>query len=173
MVAIVTSSSMRLLFLAALVGSACQSGEKPPAADRPPAASAAAKPAIDTGWNDDDIAWRAPTEGLAEARRLGRPACVVVFATWCPHCTTYRAVFSDPQIVEAARRMVMIRIDADAEPALAQRFAPDGEYVPRTFMLASDGTVRTDIRARVDQYAYFYDEDDPAQLLGALRRAAL
>jgi protein-disulfide reductase (glutathione) len=159
--------------VAAVALTACQRRDEHREQPSAPPAEVAPPRAVDTGWNEDEIAWRAPTEGLAEAQRLGRPACLVVFTTWCPHCTNYRRLFADRRIVAAAEKVVMIRVDADQDPELSRRFAPDGEYIPRTMFLTPAGALRPEIRAGDGSYAYFFDEDDPAHLLGALERAAL
>lgn len=122
-------------------------------------------------WNDAGIAWRAYEEGLAEARRDNKPVCLVFYTAWCPHCTRYSAVFHDPKVVAASKKLVMIRLDKDANKALSAKYAPDGEYIPRTFFLAPDGTLQQDIHEQRAQYKYFYNESDPASVLRGMSRA--
>ncbi|MFN9939283.1 MAG: thioredoxin domain-containing protein, partial [bacterium] len=57
---------------------------------------------------------------------------LVFYAEWCPHCHNYAHVFEDPRIVAKARDFVMVRVDADAAPAVASRYDLDGAYLPRT-----------------------------------------
>jgi protein-disulfide reductase (glutathione) len=161
-----------LSLVVALAG--CSSRRSPSAApaDARPAPVQAPAPGADrAGWNDAGIQWRSAEDGLAEARRQKKPVCVVVFTTWCPRCTAYSKLFHDPRLVEASKRFVMIRVDADQDEAVAARFAPDGDYIPRTLFLSPDGELRRDVRARGDQYAYFYDDEDPDPLLAAMQRA--
>lgn len=132
-----------------------------------PSAPIAGEPSRD-GWNTAQIAWLPYEAGLARARAENRPIVLVMHAGWCGHCRTYSHVFEDPRIVERARSLVMVRIDTDAEPDIARRYQIDGGYVPRTFFLAPDGTVRAEIDARRPQYRYFFDESDPSSLLAAM-----
>ena len=80
-------------------------------------------------------------------------------------------MFHDPQVVELAKRFVMVHLDKDKNPALSQHFAPDGEYIPRTYFLSNTGTLMADIHAPRDKFRYFYDEKNPAPLLDGMRRA--
>jgi hypothetical protein len=136
-----------------------------------PAAAPTEKAGAD--WNDAEIKWLAPAEGLALARRTQMPVCLVIFTTWCPHCAAYSHVFKDPRIVEASRAFVMVRVDADRDEALGRRYALDGEYIPRTFFLDDDdGKPDGDVRAHAGKYAYYYDEDEPGPLLASMRKVA-
>lgn len=138
------------------------------------AAAALAPPPASAGgdWNDAGIAWRGFQDGLAAAKKAKQPVCLVFYTAWCPHCTNYSRVFHDPKVVEAAKRFVMIRLDKDTEPELSTRFAPDGQYIPRTYFLSSDGTLDPAIHAPRENYRYFYDEKDPASLLAGMQAAA-
>lgn len=138
--------------------------------DRRPASTPAA-PAAPDEWNGAQVAWQPFEEGLAAAARDARPVCLVFFTSWCPHCRTYSRVFSDPRIVEASKDFVMIRLDRDQNPQLSQRYAPDGDYIPRTLFLRPDGTLAADIHARRDRFLYFWDENDPADVLRGLDEA--
>jgi protein-disulfide reductase (glutathione) len=122
-------------------------------------------------WNDAEIAWQPYAEGLALAKKEKKPICLVFFTEWCPHCQRYRSVFHDPRVVAAAKRFVMIRLDRDKNAELSRRYAPDGEYIPRTLFLSSSGEVAREIHAPRDKYLYFYDEQDPAGLLAGMAEA--
>ena len=122
-------------------------------------------------WNDKQINWRKYEEGLAAAKKEKKPVCLVFYTEWCPHCANYSAVFHDPKVVDLSKRFVMVRLDKDKEKELSKKYAPDGEYIPRTYFLKSDGTLDPDIHAPRDSYKYFYDERDPASLLGGMSEA--
>jgi hypothetical protein len=122
-------------------------------------------------WNDAGIKWRPFADGLAAAKAEKKPVCLVVFTEWCPHCTSYSRVFHDPKVVEQSKRFVMIRVDKDKDPAVSKRFAPDGEYIPRTYFLSPAGDLEASIHAPRDKYRYFYDENDPASVLGGMGAA--
>lgn len=142
----------------------------------PPAKSGvrtpADRPAVVEDWNDTGIAWRGYDEGLAEAKRDKKPICLVLYTTWCPHCKNYSNVFGDPRVVEQAKKFVMIRLDKDKNTPVSAKYSPDGEYIPRTFFLASDGTLDATIHAPRDKYQFFYDERDPTGLLASMTAAA-
>ncbi len=121
-------------------------------------------------WNDREIRWRPLEAGLAEAKKTRKPVCVVVFTEWCPHCAAYAKLFRDPKLVEKSKRFVMVRIDKDKERAAAAPFNLDGDYIPRTLFVRG-GAVDPAIHARRTKYLYFYDERNPADILGAMDQA--
>ncbi len=122
------------------------------------------------GWNDAQIVWRPYEEGLQEASAANKPVALVFFTSWCGHCKNYSHVFEDPNVVRRSRSYVMIRLDKDKERGLSKKHAPDGEYIPRTFILRSDGTLREDIHAKRDKFKFFFNEKDPNDLLTAMER---
>jgi thiol-disulfide isomerase/thioredoxin len=142
-----------------------------PEDQRGPTVAAAAAPSAGEGWNAQHIDWQGYEAGLARAKAENKPICLVFYTSWCPHCRNYSHVFDDPKVVERAKRFVMVRANADSEPALASKFAKDGGYIPRTFFLAPDGTLEADIHAPRPKFLYFYDEHDPAPLLAAMDTA--
>jgi thioredoxin-like negative regulator of GroEL len=138
---------------------------------RPRAPVHAAGVAAAETWNAQQIDWQGYEAGLARAKAEGKPLCLVLYTNWCPHCRNYSHVFDDPKVVERAKGFVMVRANADEEPELAGKFAKDGGYVPRTFFLAPDGTLAEDIHAPRPKYRYFFDEHNPASLLGGMDEA--
>ena len=122
-------------------------------------------------WNPKAIEWLGFDDGLEKAKKLKKPICLVLFATWCQHCRNYSKVFNDPRLVLRAKDFVMVRVDADQDSDLAKRFSKDGGYIPRTFFLSPDGTPDYDIHAPRPQYAYFFDEKNPASLLAGMEEA--
>ena len=131
-----------------------------------------AQPALAHDWNDGAVAWKGYEDGLALAKREHKSICLVVYTEWCPHCANYSKVFHDPKVVEASKQFVMIHLDQDKDKDLVGKYAPDGGYIPRTLFLASDGTLLADVHAPRDQYKFFYDEKDPASVLGVMSAAA-
>ncbi|HVO26048.1 MAG TPA: thioredoxin family protein [Candidatus Margulisiibacteriota bacterium] len=122
-------------------------------------------------WNDANIKWMSYDEGLAAAKKDHKPICLIFFTTWCPHCKNYSTVFSDPQVVKKAQAFVMIRLDKDKNAEISKKYAPDGEYIPRTYFLSSDGALDPALSETRDQFKYFYNEKDPASLLAGMDRA--
>ena len=122
-------------------------------------------------WNDAQMNWKSYDEGLALAKKEKKPICLIFFTEWCPHCQNYSGVFHDPKVVETSKQFVMIRLDKDKNAELSKQFAPDGEYIPRTYFLSSAGTLDPSIHAARPNFQYFYDEKDPASLLAGMDQA--
>jgi thiol-disulfide isomerase/thioredoxin len=120
-------------------------------------------------WNDSGVAWQPYEEGLAKAKKENKPVCLIFFTEWCPHCKNYSGVFHDPKVVEKSKSFVMIRLDKDKNKELSAKYAPDGQYIPRTYFLSSSGQLDPDIHAARDKYKYFYDEKNPASALKKLK----
>ncbi len=97
--------------------------------------------------------------------------CLIFYTEWCPHCTNYSKIFRDAKVVELAKQFVMIRIDGDKRQDVSTKYAPDGQYIPRTFFLSPAGTLDTTIHEARDSFKYFYDEDNPASLLAGMGKA--
>jgi thiol:disulfide interchange protein len=166
-----------LLPLFALVSCRASSDEIPegirPEISALPPALRGPRPPAQNGetWNAAQIDWQSYDSGLSRAKAQNKPVCLVFYTSWCPHCRAYSHVFDDPRVVERAKDFVMIRANADDEPDLAGKYTKDGGYIPRTFFLAPDGSLWADIHAPRPKYLYFFDEKDPASLLGGMETA--
>lgn len=119
-------------------------------------------------WNPNGIDWKPYDEGLALAKAENKHVCLVLFTTWCPHCKNYSHVFADPRLVERAKGFVMIRLDADANAEIANRYRLDGSYIPRTYFLDADGNVDLAADTGRAKYKYFFDEKHADDLLRAM-----
>lgn len=163
----------RVLLLAALALAGCRADPDATASAAPSASARADLPPKVAGesWNTSQIDWMGYEDGLARAKAEGKPAMLVISATWCPHCKAYSHVFDDPRVAERAKDFVMIRVDADARTDVAYRYKPDGTYVPRTYFLASDGTPDYGVHAARDRFLHFYDEKNPQSVLGGMDEA--
>ena len=120
------------------------------------------------GWNAAQISWQPYDDGLRQAQAQNKPVCLVFSTTWCPHCKNYSHVFENPRVVASAHDFVMVHLDADANEAVAAKYALDGSYIPRTFFLAPDGKLDGTIHAPRPTSRFFYDEHDPGALLAAM-----
>jgi protein-disulfide reductase (glutathione) len=130
-----------------------------------------ADPAVAEDWNDAQVAWRGYAEGLAEARREGKPICLVFYADWCKGCQAYRKLFFDPKVVTMTRDLVMVRVNRDHAPELSAKYAVDGEYIPRTYFLSSDGVLDPEIRRLGQDQAYYYDVTATSPLRSGMKWA--
>jgi hypothetical protein len=122
-------------------------------------------------WNDAGIAWQPYEKGLETAKKEHKRVCLVFFTEWCPHCANYSHVFHDPRVVEKAKQFVMVRLDKDRNAELSKKYAPDGEYIPRTYFLSSSGELEPGLHAPRDRFRYFYDEKDPGSILAGMDAA--
>jgi hypothetical protein len=148
--------SLRAVSFLVLVLAGCAVSDAPP-------------PAVP--WSPAQIAWRGFDEGLQDAKQRHVPVCLVFSTTWCPHCANFAKVFTDPQIIETSKQLVMVHIDSDQSKELSARYAPDGEYIPRTFFTDANGNVITGIKANGQRFMYFYDEKSPKALLAGMKAA--
>lgn len=121
-------------------------------------------------WNDTGVAWKPYEQGLAEAKTSKKPICLIFYTEWCPHCTNYAKLFHDAALVELSKKFVMIRIDKDKdkETGVSGKYAPDGDYIPRTFFLTSDGKLLDQVTEQRANYKYFYNETDPAGVMRSM-----
>jgi thiol:disulfide interchange protein len=123
-------------------------------------------------WNAPAITWHSLKTGIPEATRTGKTVVMVFHAPWCTACAKYRSVFKDERVVAAAKDVVMILVDADADKTANGAFAPDGTYVPRTIFMTPDGEVRTDLTGKSDpQHPHTIDIDKADELLALMQKA--
>jgi thiol-disulfide isomerase/thioredoxin len=122
-------------------------------------------------WNDAQIAWKPYDQALDAAKREKKPVLLVFYTEWCPHCANYSQVFHDPKVVEKSKRFEMVRLDKDENAELSKKYAPDGEYIPRTYFLSPGGELDPALHAPRDRFRYFYDEKDPASILAGMDAA--
>ncbi len=122
-------------------------------------------------WNDAGIKWQPYEQGLAMAKEANRPVCLIFYTEWCPHCVNYSMIFHNADVVQKAKQFVMIRLDKDKNPDVSKKYAPDGQYIPRTYFLSPAGTLDPSIHAARDSYKYFYDEHNPDALLTSMNQA--
>jgi glutaredoxin len=122
-------------------------------------------------WNDAGVAWQPYEAGLEQAAADHKPVMLIFYTDWCPHCTQYSKLFHDPSMVEKSAAFVMIRLNKDQNAELSGKYAPDGEYIPRTYFLAPDGAMWEDIHAPRPQYKHFFSYDSPKYVLAAMDKA--
>ena len=122
-------------------------------------------------WNEDGVAWMSYEDGLAAAKESGKPICLVFFTDWCPHCVNFAKLFHNSAVIEKSSEFVMIRLNKEAYPKLSSRYAPDGQYIPRTYFLTSAGKLDPTLHAPRDKYKFFYHESRPESILGGMTRA--
>src|SRR2546428_13916393 len=99
-------------------------------------------------WNDQAVKWVPYTDALATAKKEKKPVCLVFYTEWCPHCQNYSGVFHDPKVDDQTKRFVMVRVDRDKEKDLSKKYAPYGEYIPRTYFLNPNAPLAADIHAQ-------------------------
>jgi thiol-disulfide isomerase/thioredoxin len=122
-------------------------------------------------WNVAEVAWLPYEAGLAAGKAERKPIVLVFYTDWCPHCHNYSRLFHDPELVRLSREFVMIRVERDGHREISARYDVDGEYIPRTFFLTPSGAVLTEFASDNENYRYFLDEHDPAELIALMQRA--
>lgn len=127
---------------------------------------------IAPGWNNQAIAWRDFKAGMVEASKTGKPICVVVHTTWCPHCKSYQSVFKSKRVVSESANFVMVMIDRDVEGTLNDDLGPAGQgFVPRTLFLTSAGKLIADAAGENPEYPNLIDYDSDSELLAVMAKA--
>ncbi len=110
-------------------------------------------------WNDAAIEWNDYTQGIEIAKQNNRAVMIIFYADWCPTCHAYKNIFYKPSVISLAKKLVMIKVNVDQYPQLSQQFEYDGSYVPRTFVMSSDGAV-FDALYPEKRYKYFIKSQD-------------
>lgn len=119
-------------------------------------------PAPARAADGDGIAWKSwSAETFAQARAAHKPVFLYLEATWCHWChVMQQETFSQPEVrARLARDYVVIRVDHDADPGLANRYRDYGW--PALIFLSADGT---DLVKR----AGYIEPDGFARLLDAI-----
>lgn len=80
--------------------------------------------------------------GQRAAAASGKPLVLFFTAEWCGYCHEMaREALADGRVVALSKQFVCVRIDADAEPHVCQRFNIPG--MPTLLFLGADGRALT------------------------------
>lgn len=158
---------------AAPVAEAAPAAEAAPVAEVAPVAEAApvAAPANGVTWNGP-IQWKSYEAGLAEAKASGKPILLMVYADWCPKCRAWSSQFADPKLVDRASRFVMVHQNQDQPGDWSSQLESFGAYVPRIFVLNSEGKLREEFTSGHPRYPYFYAAQQLETLVAVMDRAS-
>jgi thiol-disulfide isomerase/thioredoxin len=124
---------------------------------------------IGSYFGQDEITWKGYEEGLAQAKREGKPAIIVFYSESCSACKKYKEVLQDSSVVEASSPLIMIRVNTRHRPQLSAKYQFDGKYVPRTFAVFPDGRVMHHLYPS-KRYKYFIGLE-PDNLLSLVEKA--
>ncbi len=115
--------------------------------------------AVPPDWNDSKIQWMGYEQGISAAKQSGKPIMMIFYADWCPTCHAYKNIFNKPAVISLAKKLVMIKVNVDEFPQLSQQYEYDGSYVPRSFVMSSNGVVLKTLYPK-KQYKYFIKSQD-------------
>jgi len=121
-----------------------------------------AKPAKSTSKAAKSITWKSSFQAaLKEAKRTRKPIMVDFYTTWCGPCKMLDMyTYTHPKVIAESRKWVSVKIDAEQQEALAQRYGVTG--FPTVLFLKPNGqpAVRTsgfyppDIMLKAMKYAH-------------------
>jgi thioredoxin-related protein len=88
-----------------------------------------------------EIHWETDYDAaLAKAKQAGKPVMIDFYTDWCGWCKVLdKETYTDSDVIDAASKMVALKIDAEEKPELARKYNVTG--YPRIVFLSSDGTV--------------------------------
>lgn len=120
-------------------------------------------------FNQAGIKWWSFEAGRTEAMQENKPIFMLVHADWCPACREYRKQFFDPAVVDLSKKYVFVMVDRDSEGELAARYAPDGNYIPRSMVLSSNGRHLERIKSAYPNHRWYVDPQTPVELIRMLK----
>lgn len=87
----------------------------------------------------EGVAWVADYEtGLKQAKEMGKPMLVEVFATWCGACKQMEeTVWPKPEVVAASKDFVCVKVDGDKFPEVKKSLMIAG--YPTVLFLDANG----------------------------------
>ena len=124
---------------------------------------------VGISFGRDEIAWKGYKEGLAQAKREGKPAIIIFSSESCSACKRYKGVLQDRSVIDASASFVMIRVNTGQYPELSRQYQFDGRYVPRTFAVFPDGRIMKHLYPS-KRYQYFIGLK-PENLLSLMQKA--
>jgi len=124
-------------------------------------------------WNESELRWFDYEQGLQQAKLTGKPILLLLYADWCPTCHAYRSIFYNPEIVQQAKQLILVRVNIEQRPVIDQKYQLDGEYVPRTFVLDANGKIMHSALTRKSFPRYFISPDDVATFMRMMARATV
>ncbi|MGB5685389.1 MAG: thioredoxin family protein [Candidatus Electrothrix sp.] len=124
---------------------------------------------VGISFGQDEISWKEYNEGLAQAKREGKPAIIVFYSESCSACKRYKGILQDKRVIDASASFVMIRVNTRQQPEISEKYLFDGRYVPRTFAVSPDGKIMHHLYPS-KKYKYFV-ELEPKKLLSLMQKA--
>ena len=123
-------------------------------------------------WNENEIKWHSYEQGIKEMQRTGKMGMMVIYTDWCGTCKQYSRLFKKDEVVSATKDVVMILVNQENNPKVARKYAPDGRYIPRTFVLKTNGEIAMEMHGKKPKWRFFVSAGYPKQLLDLLSRAS-
>jgi len=121
-------------------------------------------------WNDNELTWYDYKEGMKKIKNEETKGLLIFYADWCPTCKQYSTLFAEKKVVKVLSQMVLIKVDRESNLELSKQYDFDGEYIPRTFALDTEGKVMGGLYDKSEQYTYFLPSYDSDYLVEFVRR---
>ena len=123
-------------------------------------------------WNAEQIPWRSFDDGMRRMAETGKRGVLILQADWCLICRSYQKLFSERSVTKHADDFVFMMVDIEKEPELQRRYNVDGDYIPRTFLLESDGSLAAPATGGHPRQKFFVDPFRIDELSGLLSDGA-
>ncbi len=122
-------------------------------------------------WNEQHIAWTDFSTAVEQATSAKKPIFLVFYTTWCPHCHNASWLFHNDEVVNMSKQFIMVKVDGDDRPDISEKYAIDGQYIPRMYVLDSTGHALANVTAQyMDEYKYFPNEYELKSVLSIMTR---
>ena len=128
--------------------------------------------ALGQDWNADEIPWRGFEDGMRRMAETGKRGVLVLQADWCLVCRSYQKLFAEKSVTKHADDFVFMIVDIENDPELQQRYNVDGDYIPRTFLLETDGSLAISATGGHPRQKFFVDPFRDHELSSMLRDGA-
>lgn len=106
-------------------------------------------------WNDTRLDWYDYEQGLEKMKESNQNGILLFYTDWCPACGAYSELIKDSDVVQSLQGIVLIRVNKDFNGELSWKYNVDGEYIPRTMAISSNGKIIEHLHPTHKQLLWF------------------